>query len=375
MTAFTVGRVCYIRGVNAKASLTAKDVEKLLRWYDANHRKFPWRENPEAYHVWLAEVMSQQTQMAALLPYFYGFLEKFPSVGALASSDESEVLAAWAGLGYYSRARNLRKAARAVARAGARFPRTLEGWRALPGVGPYTAAAIASQVLGVAEPVWDGNVLRVCARVFAEKNARSSAFREKSLGVLREFIREENASRFNQSLMELGAAVCTPKNPRCARCPLENACLAKRGGNVAAYPAPKPRTAVRDVRARALVQLRPRGGEFDVYLVERRKGSWFSGLWDFPSDLGGVREPVIACPNATKGFRKFVSVRHSITHHRIELEGWMRIGGRGVPKEGKWISLDALTEESPPLALATTAKKLLRPLLQALQKVQKVAAN
>ena len=338
------------------------DVDALLTWYKKHQRDFPWRKNPEPYWVWLAEIMSQQTVMAALLPYFYRFIEKFPSVQKLADAHEDEVLKAWTGLGYYSRARNVHKAAKAVIANGG-FPQTLDGLLALPGVGPYTAAAVASQCFNVEEPVWDGNVTRVTSRLAARADIFTTAYRAEMQDSLRLKMAGRNSSHFNQALMELGATVCTPKSPSCGRCPLQGACLAFANDSVQKYPPPKPRKKNIELRCRVVVPLRVRGGEHQVWLTRRPEPFWFAGMWDFPSELGGVASSVVSLENlALKSAVEFGAVRHQITHHKITLVGFVEHQAR-VVGEGRWIGIDELLSDQTPVPLSTTARKVLRSLM------------
>ena len=234
----------------------AASARALLAWYRRNRRDLPWRRTRDPYAVWLSEVMLQQTTVEAVLPRYRRFLVRFPTVAALAAAPEREVLAEWSGLGYYARARNLRRAAREVARAGG-FPRTLPGLRALPGVGAYTAAAVASISFGVPEPVVDGNVARVFCRLHA---LRLDPKAPRTLARIRELARPFVAGREpgdrNQALMELGALVCTPRAPRCAACPLRSGCRAFAGGHPERYPRPPERRATKAIRLAAAVARR-----------------------------------------------------------------------------------------------------------------------
>lgn len=361
--------------MKALQRLKAADFAALIAWYSKNQRDFPWRRDPNPYWVWLAEIMSQQTQMATLVPYFHRFIEKFPTVQRLAKADEQDVLAAWAGLGYYSRARNVHRAAqKIVEELGGAFPRTLEGWLELPGVGPYTAAAVVSQAFGVAAPVWDGNVLRVCARLEARPSgpdaaaqAYGSAFRDELQAALRERMQGLNPSAFNQAFMELGATVCTPRQPSCGRCPLQSVCKAHALDRVEDFPPPKPRKATAELRARVQVSLRPhpkRGG-YEAYLQKRAAHQWFAGLWDFPSELGGAARPLEELGAMAKSAATIGQVRHQITHHKIFLIGVVEFVRKASQKqEAGWFHLDDLTTENPPVALSTTAKKMIKLLLR-----------
>lgn len=348
---------------NAQLKTLESAVEKLLPWFAQFHRKFPWRADPHPYKVWLAEVMSQQTQMSTLLPYFERFLAAFPSVDALAGASEEQVMRQWSGLGYYSRARNVHAAAKAISARGD-FPRTYEGWLELPGIGPYTAAAVSSQCFGAKKSVWDGNVQRVLARVFAVKKAWVPEFRREIELLLDSAIAEVEASAFNQAWMELGATVCVPKSPACSKCPISKNCAAFKMGAVGEYPAPKPRKTVIELAPRVLVSLRLRDGKYEVLLRRRESGEWFSGLWDFTTELGGVKEPVRVIEETEFARAEvFGRAKHSITHHKIALTGFARLISRAKGNsEGDWVELSIASSGEKPLA--TTARKLLPHLIE-----------
>ena len=258
-------------------------------WFAAAKRPMPWRRRPTPYGCWLSEIMMQQTTYAAVLPYYERFLKKFPTVEKLAAADESEVLKAWEGLGYYARARNLLKAARQIVgnapqsgRQLPTWPRTAAEWAQVPGVGPYTAAALASVLAGERVPVVDGNVARVFARVwqlnddFTKLPARAK---------LAERLQPEIAmSRvpgdFNQAMMELGALVCTPKSPVCGDCPLAAVCGAHKVGAECDYPI-RPKRKELPVRRETVVVIRDAKGR--VLLVQNREGGLLKGLWELPT--------------------------------------------------------------------------------------------
>src|SRR6202453_875855 len=202
----------------------------LLSWYRKHKRDLPWRRTQDPYRIWISEVMLQQTRVAAVIPYYERFLALFPDALALASAREQELLAAWAGLGYYSRARNLQKAARAILELPS-FPSDYAALRALPGVGDYTAAAVASIAFGRPHAVLDGNVLRVLSRMVAERgNIKSQAVRAALRAIAETWLDRKRPGEFNQALMELGATVCVPKQPLCGECPVRVHCRAREQG-------------------------------------------------------------------------------------------------------------------------------------------------
>ncbi|HZW87811.1 MAG TPA: A/G-specific adenine glycosylase, partial [Myxococcaceae bacterium] len=252
----------------------------MLRWYDVQARDLPWRRTRDAYAIWVSEVMLQQTQVSVVLPYWTAFLARFPDVAALARASLDEVLAAWRGLGYYARARNLHRAARAVVeRHGGRLPDDVEAMRALPGFGRYTVGAVASIAFGRAVPLVDGNVARVLARLFGVEGATGDAAREKHLWALAEALVEgERPGDWNQALMELGATVCRFEQPTCLLCPLRSRCVALSSGKVGDIPAPKVAT---PRRALHLAVAAARRGD-EVLLVRRDGTGLFGGLWELP---------------------------------------------------------------------------------------------
>jgi A/G-specific adenine glycosylase len=209
---------------------------RLARWYRVHRRELPWRQTRDPYAIWLSEVMAQQTTLEVVVPRWERFLSRFPTVVALARAPERAVLAEWSGLGYYARAQNMHRTAKAVARAGA-FPRTLDGWRALPGVGAYTAAAASSICFGIPEPVVDGNVVRVICRLRGLKlDPKAPATLARVRALARPLVPARSPGDHNQALMELGALVCTPRAPRCGACPLRTLCKGAASGKPEGFP-------------------------------------------------------------------------------------------------------------------------------------------
>ena len=252
----------------------------LEKWFARVKRPMPWRRRPSPYVCWLSEIMMQQTTYAAVLPYYERFLKKFPTVEELAAADESEVLKAWEGLGYYARARNLLKAARQIVKDC--WPRTSTEWARIPGVGPYTAAALASVLSGERVPVVDGNVARVFARVWKLTDDFSKL---PSRAKLAERLQPEIEKcrvpgDFNQAMMELGALVCTPKSPDCAKCPLARACASRQDGAWADYPVKKGK---KELPVRKVTSVIVKDATGRVLLVQNREGGLLKGLWELPT--------------------------------------------------------------------------------------------
>ena len=253
--------------------------KSLEAWFARVKRPMPWRLAPGPYVCWLSEIMMQQTTYATVLPYYERFLQRFPTVADLAAADESEVLKAWEGMGYYTRARNLHKAAQTLKD---RWPASAAEWSAVPGVGPYTAAALASVLNGEPVPVVDGNVARVFARYWLLSDDFSKQPNRARLAerLTPEIRRGTVPGDFNQAMMELGATVCTPKNPSCGDCPLRKDCAARKQGVQADYPV-KPRKGPAPVRKRTAVVIADAAGR--VLLVQNREGGLLKGLWELPS--------------------------------------------------------------------------------------------
>ena len=254
---------------------------RLLPWFSENARKLPWREDKNPYRVWLSEIMLQQTRVEAVRGYFLRFLDAFPDISALARADEDAVLKKWEGLGYYSRARNLRKAAKVIMEEyGGKFPERHEEILALPGIGAYTGGAIASICFEMPTPAVDGNVLRVAARVTdSHKPVDLPKVRKEVTEQLARVYPKGSCGDFTQSLMELGAMVCTPRSPRCKACPLSDICLAKKHGTAAILPRKTPK------RERRIEEKTVFFFETDGKVAVRKRDSkgLLAGLWEFPN--------------------------------------------------------------------------------------------
>lgn len=255
-------------------------VPSLLHWYGTQQRQLPWRSEPTPYRVLVSEFMLQQTQVATVLPYFERFLRAFPDLPSLAAAASDAVLKQWEGLGYYSRARRLHECARLIMAQGARIPEDFDALRALPGIGPYAAAAIASIAFGRPYPVVDGNVLRVQTRLRAwSEDSASAALKKRLYATLLATIEQlEDPSAFNQAQMELGALLCLPRQPRCPECPLRHACRALALGDPLAFPRKRARRPLPTVEV--AVGLLFRRGR--VLIMQRPAEQMLGGLWEFP---------------------------------------------------------------------------------------------
>jgi len=256
----------------------------LLEHYDAHGRDLPWRESREPYGVWVSEIMLQQTRIDTAIPYYLRWMERFPTVEDLAEADEQSVLKVWEGLGYYSRARNLRRSALIVREwLGGVLPQDSEGLKTLPGIGEYTAGAIASIAYGQVVPAVDGNVRRVLSRLFDLEDPTVASLRKRA----GELVDPDRPGDWNQALMELGATVCTPRSPRCPVCPLTGECRARAEGTQELRPASKRRPRVRTVSYAVLVALDPDG---ELLLVCRPADGLLGGLWEFPAVEIGAKD-------------------------------------------------------------------------------------
>ena len=315
----------------------------LLEWYRQGHRDLPWRRTDDPYCIWVSEIMLQQTRAQAVIPYYERFLTRYPNVETLARSAEEDVLALWSGLGYYSRARNLRRAAGHIQTAGG-FPREFQAIRQLPGVGDYTAAAIASIAFGLPHAVLDGNVLRVVARVENDPSDIAAVrTREHFRAVAQDWLDPRSPAAFNQALMELGATVCLARNPLCLVCPLSSLCQARAEGTVAQLPVKLRR--VEPVRVEDTLLVIHRRGR--VLLRRREAGERrMAGFWELPTPDH--------LPGARVG-QAIGTVRHSITHHRYQF----RVAQASAsPRERsfRWFPTDHLAA----IPLSTSARKALK---------------
>ncbi|HMP75937.1 MAG TPA: A/G-specific adenine glycosylase [Kiritimatiellia bacterium] len=261
--------------------------EALLAWYAASARDLPWRRRRTPYRVWLSEIMLQQTRVDQVIGYYRRFLRRFPSIRALAAAPSGDVLKVWEGLGYYTRARQLHAAAKKIAAEhGGRFPRELDAIRALPGIGPYTAAAIGSLAFGHHAAVVDGNVIRVLTRLFAIADDVGKPSARRAVQALADdLLPRGRAGAFNEALMELGATVCTPRAPRCDACPVRAHCAAFAAGTPTAYPRKAKKAPVPHKHVGAGVVIDARGR---FLIAQRKETSMLGGMWEFP---GGTREP------------------------------------------------------------------------------------
>lgn len=347
--------------MRAKAD-TPKLQRALLRWFDANRRVMPWRaakgRRPDPYHVWLSEIMLQQTTVATVGPYFLKFTGKWPTVKHLARASLDDVLAAWAGLGYYARARNLHKCAVMVSSAlDGKFPDTVDGLLELPGIGPYTAAAIASIAFDRPAVAVDGNVERVVSRFFAITEPLPLSKDKIRAGAAKLANGNDCPGDFTQAFMELGATVCTPRSPKCGSCPWRDDCTARRKGIAEDLPA-KLAKAQKPVRYGKVFWHENARGEF---LIHKREGQGlYEGMYQLPTtewlaDRAAARKLPVPPGAASLG----AEVRHSFTHFDLVLEIWQGGNTKKAASKSKgavWISPRHMDD----YALPTLMKKAIR---------------
>lgn len=326
--------------------------QKLIRWQRRHGRHgLPWQGTRDPYRIWLSEIMLQQTQVSAAIPYYERFLARFPEIAALAAASEDEVLQLWSGLGYYARGRNLLRAARLVAERGA-FPDNHESIGQLPGVGPSTAAAIAVFAFGRRAAILDGNVKRVLARHFGVEGSAQWALAEKLLP-------KRGVETYTQALMDLGATVCTRAKPACERCPVAKECVALREDRIGELPAPRTRKPLPLRHATWLVLLRQ--GEV---LLERRpsKGVW-GGLWVFPEgSAANVRSYCKRNFSVEIGAtRKMPVVEHGFTHFRLNIQPIFCSVRSSRPRErGIWMDVENAMHAAVPAPVKTLLSGLLQ---------------
>ena len=353
--------------------------DRLLVWFDEEARDLPWRRTRDPYAILVSEIMLQQTRVETVIPYYERFLRTYPTVAALARASIDDVLKLWEGLGYYRRAHNLHGAARViVALHGGRVPEDRASLRALPGIGPYTAAAVASIAFGGDEPVLDGNVIRVVSRLFrVEGDAARAATRRVLEERARSLVPAGRSGAFNEALMDLGARVCLARAPRCADCPVAGDCAARRDGDPTRFPERAARRPVphRDVVAGVIWERAAGSGRRGrkLLLAQREAGDMLGGLWEFPGgtvEAGETLEGALARELREElgikvdSFEPLVTVEHAYTHFRMSLHVFHCRHAGGRPRaiacaDFAWI----LPREIERYALSTADRRVARALL------------
>ena len=337
--------------------------QRMLGWFVEHSRELPWRRERSPYRVWISEVMLQQTRVDTVIPYYERFLERFPDIEALAAAPLEDVLKVWEGLGYYARARRLHRTAKELERsAGGQLPQSSEQLEKLPGVGAYTAGAIASMAFGERVPAVDGNARRVLCRVFAIRDdVTRSATKRRVRALARELLPSENVGVFNEAVIELGATVCTPRRPSCSSCPLADECQAYAQGEQEELPVRRPRRKTPHYDVAAAVTRRDDGA---VLVAQRNVEDMLGGLWEFPGGKCEDGETLKECLaremeeelGVTVGVgQRLLVVEHAYTHFRITLHAyWCRLV-HGEPRcldcaAVRWVMPEALS--SLPMSVA-----------------------
>jgi A/G-specific adenine glycosylase len=337
--------------------------KSLLAWFRTNARDLPWRRTRDPYAIWISEVMLQQTQVKTVIPYWEHWIQCLPNLGSLARASEARVLKLWEGLGYYSRARNLQRAAQLIVKEhDGEFPRVFDAVIALPGIGRYTAGAICSIAFNQPQPVLDGNVVRVLTRLFGiSGNPKERKTNERLWQLAGELVtsarhNDWGCSHLNQSLMELGATVCLPQNPHCAKCPLRKHCVALKGDRVDRLPNLPVRAKATARRFMAFVV-----SDRDRFLVRQRPGGMVNqGLWEFPNvevTNGEGKHPQTIAREflnvSLASGESLFTIRHAITRYRIAVDVFLG-SAKGKAKSGHWLTL----EEIDARALTSAHRKI-----------------
>ncbi len=347
----------------------------LLHWYNQERRILPWRENPVPYYVWISEIMLQQTRVEAVKSYFVRFIDALPDIAALAAVEEETLLKLWEGLGYYNRARNLKKAAQIVVEQyGGELPADETKLRALPGIGSYTAGAIASIAFGLPVPAVDGNVLRVLSRLWADdEDIGKQSVKRRTENLLRKAMPEEAASSFNQAMMEIGAVVCLPNGlPQCEVCPLAPFCRSKSLGTQLSFPVKKTKKARRIEERTILLLIRDSSLERQVALRKRKNSGLLAGMYEFPNLDGSLSRKDVATYLKQQGIhfthlKKIEDAKHIFSHIEWHMTGYeVMVEGYGKEQEGiLFVELAQLCGEYPvPSAFAAYKKRLVQYLEQ-----------
>lgn len=349
--------------------------KQLLTWFATAARDLPWRKSRDLYHIWISEIMLQQTQVATVIDYYQRFLTAFPTVQTLAAAEEEQVFRLWEGLGYYRRARQIHAASKQiVGKHNGKFPRTFKEVHALPGIGRYTAGAILSIGLDLRLPILEANTVRLLSRLAGFRGDPLRSVGQKFLWEMAEqILPRKNSGLFNQALMELGSLICTPRSPKCAECPLANLCVAKKKGLQEEIPLPKKRVVFESVTEAAVAI---RAGD-EVQLRRQQPGERWAGLWDFVRfDILAEKAEQIKSEAAKKAgeitglclapLTHLETLKHSVTRFRITLHCYVtvvvaasRSKTQTVDTETAWVAIDDL--ETYPLSV--TGRQLARWLI------------
>jgi len=347
---------------------------ELLKWYQDHKRAMPWRGEADPYKIWISEIMLQQTQVQQATPYFQNFISLFPTVYDLAKADQQEVLKAWEGLGYYSRARNLHAASKMVVEDfDGQVPQTYDEIIKLKGVGPYTAAAVTSIAFNKPNAVVDGNVIRVLTRFYGiEDDTRSSKTRRIIQELADKLIDEEKPGDFNQALMELGSEICTPTKPGCSECPIQAGCVAAKTAKTEVIPYKSP--AKKKPHYIIGVGVIERESDNKVLIALRPNDAMLGGLWEFPGgkkeESETIRQTIERELKEELGvevnpYKELMNFKHTYSHFSITMHAWhcKLLSGEAKPKESqevRWVTREELKEYPFPKANKVLTEKLVR---------------
>jgi len=343
----------------------------LLNWYEDHKRQMPWRGEADPYKIWVSEIMLQQTRVDQATPYFQNFISLFPTVFDLAKAEQQEVLKAWEGLGYYSRARNLHSAAKTVVdEYNGKLPDTYDEIIKLKGIGPYTAAAVTSIAFNKPNAVVDGNVIRVLTRYFGiEDDVRSSKTKNKVQEFADELIDKENPASFNQGVMELGSIVCKPSNPDCMECPVQSGCVAAKMAKTDTIPYKSPaKKKPHHTIGVGIIE----GEDGKLLIALRPENAMLGGLWEFPGGKQKEGEEIQKTVERelneelgveVKAFKELMSLKHTYSHFSITLHAWMckLVSGKPQPKssqEIRWVERKELEKYPFPKANKVLTERL-----------------
>ena len=330
---------------NEKQTRLARLAAVLPAWYQANARDLPWRHTQDPYRIWVSEIMLQQTRVAAVLGYYARFLAAFPTVEDLAAAPEQQLMKLWEGLGYYSRARNLQKAARQIMEQfGGVFPNTYEDIRSLAGVGDYTAGAIASIAFGIPVPAVDGNVLRVVTRLTADpSDILAAATKKRITAALQQVIPTAQPGQFNQAMMELGATVCLPNGaPLCEKCPAAAFCQAFQQGRIGEFPVKAPKKPRRMEKRQVYLIFSAQG----VALRRRPARGLLAGLWEYPNELEGEDTILAQLGLSPEDFKKEATGKHIFSHIEWHMTAYVaQVEPEVLPEGWVWADRGALERD------------------------------
>lgn len=333
----------------------------LERWFAEHGRQLPWRSTTDPYHIWISEIILQQTRVAQGYDYYKRFIERFPTVEALAFASQDEVMQQWEGLGYYSRARNLHAAAKQVVAQGA-FPTDYAGVRALKGVGDYTAAAICSFAYGLPHAVVDGNVYRVLSRFFGVATPIDTGAGKREFALLADSLLDKHRpALYNQAIMDFGAMQCVPRSPKCGECPLADACVAKAEGKVEEWPVKSKKTAVRERFLSFIIILEESG----VYIHRRAEGDIWAGLYEpLLKESDHRLEVGYVVPEGYRVLRAVEGLKHQLTHRTLRADAYLitkedNAQGIVLPQDFKKVSIDELSDYAAPRLVNIIYSRLL----------------